>query len=138
MLLCCSFVAVCFCCIAIPVPLHSRPLRSIPRGFCELPARAQARLDRAHKQLLGVFRVQHGKCVLYSARVTWCRLNFRLLSQNSEACFSAAFIKTDVPEKNSICFENILDHITERAILVPVFLLCKSISETTSDAWLFF
>ena len=103
----------CFSFIAMPVPLHCRSLRSAsaPRGFCLLSARAQARLDRAHTQLLGVFRAQHGKWVLYSARVTWCRLSFRLLSQNREACFSAAFIKTDVPGENSICFENILDHI---------------------------
>ena len=39
-----------------------------------------------------------------------------------------------VPERNSICFENWLDHTTEKAISVSVFSLCKSISETTSDA----
>ena len=43
-------------CIAGHCALHFVVLR-----FCELSARAQARLDRAHKQLLGVFRAQHGK-----------------------------------------------------------------------------
>lgn len=66
------------------------------------------------------------------------RLSFRLFSRKCEVRFSPAFINTDVPEKNSVCFENCSDQTTEKASLVPDFSLCKSISETTSDAMIGF